>query len=173
MREYSGASISLADVSQVLWAAHGVTHAGRRRTVPSAGALYPLQVYLLAGVVEGLETGLYRYRHATHELEGLRSADLRPQLAEAALGQDWMVEAAAVIVIVGAVRRTAVKYGGRATRYVHMEVGAAAQDVYLQATALGLGTVFVGAFGDHAIEQVLDLPEGEQPFAILPIGRPG
>ena len=149
-----------------------MTNGGRRRTVPSAGALYPLELYLLAGEVDGLQVGLYRYLIGRHELSEVAAADVRPQLADAALRQDWMVGAAAIIVIVGVVERTASKYGQRAIRYVHMEVGAATQNIYLQATALGLGTVIVGAFSDGLVKDVLGLSEVEQPFCILPVGRP-
>ncbi len=172
VREFSRAPLSLAEISQLLWAAQGVTHEGERRTAPSAGALYPLELYLLAGRVEGLEPGLYRYRIGAHQLMGLLDEDLRGVLANAARGQDWIEDAPAVLVVAGAVERSAVKYGARATRYVHMEVGAVAENVYLQATALGLGTVFVGAFNDDRVKRVLRLPASEQAFALLPLGRP-
>lgn len=172
VREYSGDPVTLAELSQLLWAAQGITHSRDMRTAPSAGALYPLELYVVAGRVDGLEKGLYRYRIGDHDLQELSRDDLQDELTGAALGQDCVADAAVVIVVAGVVERTAVKYGERALRYVHMEVGAVAENVYLQATALGLGTVYVGAFRDARVKQVLGMPEAEDPFAILPVGRP-
>ena len=172
VREYSRDPVSLAELSQLLWAAQGVTHADGGRTAPSAGALYPLELYVLAGNVTGLEAGLYRYRIGRHELVELSREDLRRRLADAALDQPQVEAAAAVIVIAGVVGRTAAKYGQRALPYVYMEVGCVAQNVHLQAAALGLGTVFIGAFRDARVMQVLGMPDGERPFCIMPIGRP-
>ncbi len=171
VREYSAQPLTIAELSQLLWAAQGVTHAGGRRTAPSAGATYPIEVYVVAGAVQGLEPGLYQYRIGRHELVERGRDDLRAPLAVAALGQDWVETAAAVIVIAGVIDRTAARYGQRAVRYVHMEVGAVAENLYLQAAALGLGTVFVGAFSDTRVKSVLKLPEDEDPFAIMPVGR--
>lgn len=171
VREFSGESMTLAQVGQLLWAAQGMTGGGRR-AAPSAGALYPLEVYLLAGDVDGLAAGLYRYRPRGHELVQTSGDDVRPALVSAALDQDWFEGAPAVMVIAAVVSRTAVKYGDRAARYVHMEVGAVAENVYLQAAALGLGTTYVGAFDDARVRQVLSLSQDESPFAILPVGRP-
>jgi SagB-type dehydrogenase family enzyme len=171
VRDYSKKSLSLAELGQLLWAAQGTTTGGRR-TTPSAGALYPLEIYVLAGSVDGLDCGLYRYRPTGHKLLQTDGADLRAALASAALSQEQVEKAAAVIVIAAVVERTAAKYGQRAARYVHIEVGAAAENVYLQATALELGTVYIGAFSDTRVKQVLKLPEAESPFAILPVGRP-
>jgi len=171
VREYSGDPVTLAELSQLLWAAQGVTHSRGRRTAPSAGALYPLELYVVAGRVDGLEKGLYRYRIGDHDLLEVSREDLQGELTAAALGQECIADAAAVIVVAGVVERSAVKYGERALRYVHMEVGAVAENIYLQATALGLGTVYVGAFRDAQVKRVLRMPE-EDPFAILPVGRP-
>jgi SagB-type dehydrogenase family enzyme len=171
VREYSGDPVSLAELSQLLWAAQGVTHPGGGRTAPSAGALYPIELYVLAGDVTGMEGGLYRYRIGRHELVELSREDLRRQLADAALGQPQVEAAAAVIVFAGVVARTAAKYGQRALPYVHMEVGCVVQNVHLQAAALRLGTVYIGAFRDARVKQLLDMPEAESPLAILPVGR--
>jgi SagB-type dehydrogenase family enzyme len=171
LREYSGGPLSLAELSQLLWAAQGVTHAGAGRTAPSAGALYPIELYVVAGNVENLGRGVYRYRIGSHDLVEVMAEDLQAELAAAALGQESVEDAAAVIVVAGVIERTAQKYGQRAVRYVHMEVGAVVENVYLQATALGLGTVFVGAFSDTKVKQVLGMPDEESPFALLPVGR--
>jgi SagB-type dehydrogenase family enzyme len=171
VREYSGGPLTLAEVSQLLWAAQGVTHGGNRRTAPSAGALYPLEIYVVASNVEGLEKGVYKYRIGEHELVEVATEDLQGALAAAALSQECIADAAAVFVIAGVVERTAAKYGQRAARYVHMEVGSAAQNIYLQSAALGLGTVFVGAFSDSRVKQVLGMADEESPFALMPVGN--
>lgn len=170
-REFGSGHLALAEVAQILWAAQGLTHAEGYRTAPSAGALYPLEVYLLAGDVDELAAGLYRYRPARHELVLVRPADLRQAIASAALRQDWIADAPGVLVITGVYQRTAHKYGERAHRYVHIEVGHLAQNVYLQCTAAGLATAFVGAFADEQVQQVLTLPSDHAPLGLMPFGR--
>jgi len=169
LRHYSG-SLALADVSQLLWAAQGETHPDGYRAAPSAGALYPLEVYLVVGNVAGLSAGVYRYRPDEHDLIQLGTADLRIELASAAHGQSFMQTAAVVLVITGVYERTWKKYGQRTHRYVHMEVGHAAENVYLQAEALGLGTLIMGAFDDDRVQAVLGLPDDHQPLGLMPIG---
>ncbi|MEM3421293.1 MAG: SagB/ThcOx family dehydrogenase [Candidatus Hadarchaeum sp.] len=172
VREYTGEPLSLSEVSQLLWAAQGITDPRGFRTAPSAGGLYPLEVYLVAGDVENLEAGIYRYRPQSHELVKIQTGDLREVLCTAALGQAWVKEAAIDIVIVGIYERTTVKYGDRGVQYVHLEAGHAAQNVCLQATALGLGTVTVGGFYDDQVQKVLMAPENEKPLYVMPVGRP-
>jgi len=171
VRDFGRGPLDLTDVSQLLWSAQGIT--GRRglRTAPSAGALYPLELYMVAGNVEGLSAGVYHYRPKTHELVSLASGDRRHALASAALNQRSVSGAPAVLVITGVYERTAKKYGHRARRYVHMEVGHAAQNIYLQATARSLGTVIVGAFDDDEVQEVLGLPPDHKPFGLMPVGR--
>lgn len=186
IREFAEDSLALDQIAQLLWAAQGVTAAvgkpamwrdewgpwrGGVRTAPSAGALYPLEVYLVAGHVAGLAAGLYRYVPGDHALERLRTGDLRRGLAEVALRQAAIANAPAALVITGVYQRSAAKYGERATRYVHIEVGAVGQNVYLQAETLGLGTVFIGAFRDEAVQVALGLPADHEPFAIMPVGH--
>jgi SagB-type dehydrogenase family enzyme len=170
-REFSGEPLSLADLSQLLWAAQGISRPGGQRTAPSAGATYPNEQYVAVWNVDGLGPGLYKYRVASHDLVELMTEDLRDEVGVVALGQNWLARAPAVIVIAAAVDRTAARYGQRAVRYVHMEVGGVTQNIYLQATALELGTVFVGAFSDTGVKAVLRLPENEHPLAIMPVGR--
>jgi SagB-type dehydrogenase family enzyme len=171
LREWSPAPLTLAEASQLLWAAQGRTSEDGRRTTPSAGALYPLEVSLVAGRVEGLAAGVYRYRPDGHTLASWIEGDRRGGLAEAALGQAWLPRAPASLVIAAVYERTAHKYGSRAERYVHIEAGAVAQNVALQAVALGLGTVVVGAFDDAAVARVAGLAPEERALAILPVGR--
>ncbi|MCK5314389.1 MAG: SagB/ThcOx family dehydrogenase [Anaerolineales bacterium] len=171
-RSYRGESLALSEVGQLLWAAQGITRPGGYRTAPSAGALYPLEVYLLAGDVRDLDSGFYKYNPESHELWGVFEGDKRVELSQAALNQEAIRDAPAVIVISGIYERTTGKYGERGHQYVHMEVGSAAQNVYLQAVSLHLGTVFIGAFYDEDVKKVLQLGENEEPFCILPVGRP-
>lgn len=171
IREYQDSALSIAEVSQLLWAAQGINRPPKYRTAPSAGALYPLEVYLLAGMVDDIPAGLYRYRPQSHDLEQIFLGDRRAQLSSAALDQEMVEEAPAVIVITAVYERTTVKYGDRGIQYVHMEVGSAAQNVYLQAASLDLGTVFIGAFFDDRVTNTLDLPKDETPLALLPVGR--
>jgi SagB-type dehydrogenase family enzyme len=171
VREYSDEPLTLAEISQLLWAAQGVTH-GSGRTAPSAGALFPLEVYVVAVRVDGLAPGLYKYRIGDHKLLELTRENVHSDLVAAALSQDCVRNGAAIIVIGAVVERTAAKYGGRAERYVDMEVGAAAQNVSLQAVALGLGAVFVGAFNDARLREVLCMERKEAVLALLPVGGP-
>ncbi len=171
VREYRDAPLALTEVGQLLWAAQGVTSPRGLRTAPSAGALYPLEIYLVAGNVAGLPAGVYRYLPAGHRLELSASGDRRSALADAALRQPWVRKAPAVLVVAAVFARTTGKYGQRGIRYVHLDAGCAAENVYLQATALGLGTVFVGAFHDEEVREAIALPREEEPLAILPVGR--
>ena len=171
IREYAGEPLMLQEVSQLLWAAQGITDSRGFRTAPSAGALYPLEVYVVVGDVESLTEGVYRYKPQEHELIKVLDGDKRVELAKAALGQAWVKEAAADIVITAVYERTTVKYGDRGIRYVHMEAGHAAQNLCLQATAMDLGTVTVGAFYDEQVKEVLSLPKDEQPLYIIPVGK--
>jgi SagB-type dehydrogenase family enzyme len=171
VRSFRDQPLSLAAAGKLLWAAQGLNRP-RRRTAPSAGGLYPLTVYLVAGAVTDLAAGVYRYVPDGHRLERVTGGDRRQRLAEAALGQPWVRRAPAALVIAADYGRTTGKYGERGHRYVHMEAGHAAQNVYLKAEALGLGTVMVGAFGDRAVARVLGLAGDRTPLAILPVGRP-
>ena len=171
IREFSREGLLLEDVSELLWAAQGITSRRGYRTAPSAGGLYPLELYVVAGDVAGLSPGVYRYRPQKHDLVLVATGDYRKGLASAALGQDWVRRAPAILVITGVYERTMAKYGERGRRYVHMEVGHAAQNVYLKATAQGLGTVMVGAFDDEEVQEVLSLPADHEPLGLMPIGH--
>lgn len=171
VRALQSGPLNLMEVAQLLWAAQGMTARSGKRTAPSAGALYPLRLYLVAGAVEGLAPGVYRYDPARHRLQRITSGDQRAVLAAAALGQRWIRDNAAVLVIAAVYERTTGKYGERGVRYVHMEAGHVAQNVLLQATALNLGMVPVGAFRDKAVADALHLSSPEQPLYLLPVGR--
>jgi SagB-type dehydrogenase family enzyme len=186
VREYADRVLTDEEIAQLLWAAQGITEAvaerpagwpaewqwmGGLRTAPSAGALYPLELYLVAAGVESLSDGLYRYVPQEHALEPVAQGDLRQALAGAALRQSAIVRAPAVFVVTAVYQRVAVKYGERAERYARIEVGAVAQNIYLQSEALGLGTVLIGAFDDAAVKQTLGIPADHEPLAIMPVGR--
>ena len=171
VRDFRPLPLSLAEVSQLLWAAQDVTHASRFRSAPSAGATYPLELYAAVGNVGGLQSGLYRYLVREHALVRLGVGDIRAELAAAALGQTWVAAGALSLVISAVYHRTTGRYGSRGERYVHMEAGHASQNVYLQAAALGLGTVAVGAFDDDQVTAVCGMVEDEVPLYIMPIGR--
>ena len=171
-REFAALPLRLDDVSQLLWAAQGVTHGPGYRTAPSAGALAPLEVYLVAARVTGLASGVYRYQPPTHALLAVRAGDRRAQIAAAAHGQPALRDAPALLVIAAVYPRTVARYGSRGERYVHMEAGHAAQNVYLQCAARGLATVLVGAFDDAALREALGLPADHVPLALMPVGHP-
>jgi len=178
VREYAEGAITLAELGQIVWAAQGVTERPQDwpsglRTAPSAGALYPLELYVLAAAVDGLDVGLYRYVAERHALQMMVGRDLRKALSRAALRQDPVTSAPAVLVVAAELQRTAVKYGERAPQYVHMEVGAVAENVHLQAVSLGLGTVIIGAFHEEMVKSALELPAAHEPLAIMPVGREG
>ena len=170
-RSYSGEPLNLGEISQLLWAAQGITDPRGFRTAPSAGALYPLEVYLLAGNVEGLEAGIYKYIPEEHALNHLVGGDYRDELYGAALNQKSVADGAVSVVFTAIYERTTVKYGERGVMYVHIELGHASQNLCLQAAAMDLGVVTVGAFHDEMVEEVLDLPDEEKPLYIIPIGR--
>jgi SagB-type dehydrogenase family enzyme len=171
VRVFKEGPVMLAELSQLIWAAQGVTDPRGPRTAPSAGALYPLELYVVAGNVNGLPQGLYKYGPGRHELLSVAKGDRRNDLCNAALGQSSIRRAALVLVLSGVYERTTAKYGERGIRYVHMEAGHAAQNVYLQAVPLGLGTVVIGAFHDEEVKKVLKLDDKERPLYIMPVGR--
>lgn len=174
-REFEEHPLTPGELSQILWAAQGVTEqAGRKRATPSAGALYPLDLYVAAGKqgVEGLREGAYHYLPHSHSLELLSSGDSRQALAQHASGQMFIAEAPVILVVTAEYQRTTKKYGERGVRYVHMEAGHVGQDIYLQVQALGLATVTVGAFQDDDVSRTLGLPPDHEPLYIIPVGHP-
>jgi SagB-type dehydrogenase family enzyme len=165
VRNFTDQDLTLAQISQLLWACQGITLPSKGyRTAPSAGALYPLEVYLACS------SGVYHYLPKENALELKLAGDLRQDLQASALGQSAVGSAPVVFVITGVAARTAAKYGDRAERYVYMEAGCAAENLMLEATALGLGGVTMGAFSDDMVAKVLKLESGEKPLFIIPIG---
>jgi len=169
IREFRDGPLTLREVSRLLWAAQGIT--GRGRTTPSAGGLYPLEVYVAAGNVEGIAPGVYKYAPDGHELLKVAGGDKRAELSDAALGQASVKNGAADFIIAGVYERTTGKYGEQGTKYVYMEAGHAAQNVYLEAVSLHLGTVSIGAFYDDGVKKATGMGDDERPLYIMPVGR--
>ena len=172
VRSFAARSLDLPQVSQLLWATQGITDPRGLRTAPSAGATYPLEIYLVVGDrgVTGLAPGLYRYRPGDHALELTLKEDLRAQVARACLSQSWMVGAPVLVVFTAEFRRCTARYGERGVMYTHMEVGHAGENLFLQAEALGLSAGIVGAFTDQALSQTLRLPREHEPLLVMPVG---
>ncbi len=170
IRDYRDKALTITEVSQLLWAAQGVTDQRGLRTAPSAGALYPLELYAVVGSMGDLPAGIYRYNSHRHELLRIVKGDKRIDLGNASLGQPSVRTAPVVIVFSAVYERTMVKYGERGVRYVHMEAGHAAQNVYLQAVSLNLGTVVIGAFHDEEVKKIMKMPADERPLCLMPVG---
>jgi SagB-type dehydrogenase family enzyme len=171
VRSYKNDPLDLVEISQLVWSAQGITTERGFRTAPSAGALYPLELYVIAGRIENLPSAIYKYSPRQHALINVISGDKRTELSRAALRQGAIRKAPAVLLFCAVYERTTGKYGHRGIRYVHMEVGHAAQNVCLQAIALGLHTAVIGAFRDGAVKAIAQLPAGEQPLYFVPVGR--
>ncbi|MCL4503884.1 MAG: SagB/ThcOx family dehydrogenase [Deltaproteobacteria bacterium] len=172
VREFAARSLDLQQVSQLLWGADGLSDDRGHRTAASAGATYPLEIYLVAGErgVADLPAGVYRYLVKEHALEpGLRG-DLRNAVARASLNQTWMTHAPVIMIIAAEYRRCTQRYGERGIMYTHMESGHAGTNIFLQAEALGLGAGIVGAFEDKGLGQTLQLPKEQVPLLVMPVG---
>lgn len=173
VRSYSSRMLSLAQVAQLLWAAQGITgKRGRFRAAPSAGALYPMDVYVAAGksCVEQMQAGVYLYKPKAHTLSQVAENDLREDTARAAFSQMWMARAPVCFIITAEYNRVEIKYGRRGHRYAVIEAGHIGQNLFLQAEALGLKAGIVGAFHDQKLHHVLNLNQGHEPLLIMPAG---
>ncbi len=171
IRDYKPEPITLNQLSQILWAAQGITERSKGfRSAPSAGATYPLEIYVVIkeGGVEELPAGIYHYLPNSHEIELTKTGDYSRALMKAALDQRWVGEAALNLVINAVYKRTTRIYGDRGMRYVHMEVGHVGQNVYLQCISLNLACVVIGAFYDEEVKQIVS-GVGD-PLYIIPIG---
>ena len=175
IRRFTPQPVLQTQLSQILWAAQGTSDTSwEYRVVPSAGATYPLEIFVVCGTncIEGIGSGIYHYNADSHSLTLRHKEDMRLELARAALGEESIYEAPVDIVICAVYERTLSRYGARGERYVHIEVGHAGQNIYLQATALGLATVAIGAFYDEQVRNVLQLEEQYKPLYIMPVGKP-
>lgn len=174
VRRYErNASLSEAQYSQLMWAAQGITDIGGfKRAAPSAGALYPMDVYGAIGKngVAGIEAGVYHYLPEEHAIHLIRKGDVLEALAEASLYQMWMADAPVNIIITAEYRRITGKYGERGVRYAMMEAGNISQNLFLQAEALGLKAGIVGAFKDRAVNKIIKAPKSHEPLLVMPVG---
>lgn len=173
IRSYKDSALNLGQLSQLLWSAQGVTKRGYR-AIPSAGATYPLELFIVLAQngVEGLPEGVYHYHSESHSLSLIINGDFRNHLCSACLWQEFIKEAPSSIVIVADYSRTTRRYGSRGKRYVLMEAGHAGQNISLQAVAMGLATVMVGAFRDEEVSNVIKLSSNYEPLYVIPVGYP-
>jgi len=162
-RDFAGTPLTLAEILQLLWSAYGLSSSKGLHTAPSAGAMYPLEVYLACA------EGLFRYVPEGHALEKTWGEDPRPALSAAVY--DQLFGAPVALVFAAVYERTTRRYGDRGIRYVHIDVGHAAQNVHLQAEALGLASVPLGAFQDEAVAAAARLPEDQKAIYVIPVGR--
>lgn len=169
VRSYKDEALTIQEVSQLLWAAQGLTREWGGRTAPSAGATYPLDTYLVVGSVTNLQPGVYKYDPEKHSIELVLKKDVRKDLADAALGQAFIWQAPIDIVLAAVYQRTTGRYRERGNRYVHMEIGHVGQNIHLQCETMGLGTVMVGAFDDNQVKKVLGIDA--EPLYIMPVGK--
>lgn len=169
VRSFSKRQLTLEEISQLLWAAYGPRHVdpitGASKTVPSAGALYPMEIYIVS------PNGVFHYFPSSHSLREISDKDLRSALSGAALWEEAIAQAAANFVIACVYDRICWKYGERGMRYAHIEAGHIAQNIHLQAVCLGLGSVPIGAFNDTAVQKALYLPKDNIPIYIIPVGH--
>ena len=175
VRDFSPEPISQSQLSQILWATQGITDTSlKSRAIPSAGATYPLEIFVVCGrnSIEEISDGIYHYNIAHHSLTLHHKGDVRLDLARVALGEETIYQAPVDIIICALYERTTLHYSSRGERYVHMEVGHAGQNIYLEATALGLATVAIGAFYDEQVREVLRLDKQYKPLYIMPVGKP-
>ncbi len=170
VRDYRKEPITLYHLSQILWAAQGITSEYGYRTAPSAGALYPIEIYFSAENVESIDSGIYKYDPLNHQIICLKFGFYNQQLYKACLYQPHVADAAVVLIISAVFERTTQKYGERGMRYVFIEAGHVSQNVYLQATALGLGAVSIGAFEEEMIKEIAGIKE--EPIYVMCIGVP-
>lgn len=169
-RNFNREPLSQEELSQVLWAAQGISDKRGFRTAPSAGATFPLTLYVVIGEVSGVPAGIYRYNPQGHFLEIISPGDVRSELASSALRQDMIAVAPVDIIITAKYSRTTRRYGERGIRYVHIETGHSGQNIYLECESLGLGTCAVGAFNDRSVKELLNI--AEEPLYIMPVGIP-
>jgi len=179
-RDFTNEALTKAELSQILWAAYGITQPipnhpalrGGLRTAPSAGAMFPFEIYVAIGNIEGIEAGVYKYDSEHHRLIRTIARDVRTELDEASWGQRMIRSAPVTVIYTAVFSRMTGRYGARGReRYVAMDLGHSAQNIYLQAEALGLGTCAIGAFQDESVSRVLQLPSEEEPLYLMPIGR--
>ncbi len=171
IRTYATDPLTLEQVSQLLWSAQGITQEERGfRTAPSAGATFPLEMFVVVNNVEELKKGVYHYHPHEHKLAFIRETDIGDELARAALSQSMVADGGAVFIFAAVFERTTDRYGERGRRYVYNEIGHASQNLHLQSAALELGTVVIGAYRDEEVESILQLGEEYDVLYLMPVG---
>jgi len=173
IRSFEGRALTLKQLSQLFWSAQGITGAGGfKRAAPSAGALYPMDIYGVIGrdCIEKLDAGIYLYEPADHSISLVKEGDFRRDVAIASLGQMWMAHAPLTLVITAEYSRITVKYRQRGIRYAMMEAGHIGQNIFLQSEAMGLAAGIVGAFEDQEVIQVMGGKKAHEPLLIMPVG---
>lgn len=171
VRSYSNDALSLKEISQLLWSAQGITNERGFRTAPSAGATFPLEMFVVANNVNGLSKGVYHYSPFENTLDLIHLNDISAELMLASHSQSMIAESAAVIVFGAVFKRTTDRYGERGIRYVYNEIGHASQNLHLQAAAMDLGTVVIGAYRDEEVEEILDLNPNIRVLYMMPVGK--
>ncbi len=162
---------NLKELSYILWAAQGITSKYGFRTTPSAGALYPIEIYILVNRVTELSPGIYKYIPQKNSLIEISSKNIITNLYEASLRQDCIIKASVVIAIGAVFDRVTIKYGPRGTNYTYIEAGCVAQNIHLMAENLNLGTVVVGAFYDERVKNLFQMQKNETPIILMPLGH--
>ena len=173
VRSFSDKPLVFAQLSQILWAAQGITDdRGLKRAAPSGGALYPIDVYAVVGKnsVRGLAQGVYHYNPLRHSIEKILDRDVRKDVAQASLRQMWVATAPVILVLTAEYSRITVKYGERGKRYATIEVGHIGQNIFLQCEVLGLSAGIVGAFYDTQVAKAVNTQENHEPLVIMPLG---
>ncbi len=176
IRSFTSQQLNLEQLSQLLWAAYGITEdRGYKRAAASGGACYPMDIYVLVGEegVKGMHAGIYHYEPMGHNVSLISEGDLREGVARASLGQMWMAKPPLSLVVCAEYARITSRYGDRGVRYAMIEAGHIGQNIFLQAEALGLGAGIVGAFQDEAVIQVMGTPPSHEPLLIMPVGYKG
>jgi len=171
IREFGNESLTLDQVSQLLWAAQGITDDKGHRTAPSGMEAYPLEVYLVTGNISGLQAGVYHFVPKGQYLEPLMQGDLRAEFVDQAVGQGFVKTAPSIFVITAVPERMIRIAGPGSVKFVYIEAGLAAENFMLEAVSLGLGSTYVGGFDANKTEQFLGLASDEEPMAVLPVGR--
>ncbi len=171
IRSYSEEALTLKELAQLLWSAQGITGDRGFRTAPSAGATFPLEMFVVVNHVDGLTAGIYHYHPKNHRLELIRTEDVSEALFRACLSQSMILDGGAVLVFAAVYERTTARYGSRGERYILNEIGHASQNVHLQAAALDLGTVVIGAYRDEEVEDILSLGDKYRVLYLMPVGK--
>jgi SagB-type dehydrogenase family enzyme len=171
VRTYRDAPLTLSELGQLLWSAQGVTNERGFRTAPSAGATFPLEMFVMVNNVVNLTKSIYHYDPFDHRLELIRKEDVADPLFRACLSQSMILESGVVLIFAAVYERTTSRYGDRGERYILNEIGHASQNVHLQAAALDLGTVVIGAYRDEEVEDILQLGDQYKVLYLMPVGK--